>query len=39
LVQNSWGVEWGDQGFIRLAVEEGNGVSGMNRYVEYMDVE
>ena len=25
-------------GFVRLAVEEGAGVSGMNQYVEYMTV-
>ena len=39
LVQNSWGSWWGDQGFIKLAVEDGSGVSGMNTVAEYMDVE
>ena len=39
LVQNSWGAWWGDQGFIKLAVEEGDGVSGMNTAAEYIDVE
>ena len=38
LVQNSWGNWWGDQGFIKLAVEDGEGVSGMNIVAEYMDV-
>jgi len=38
LVQNSWGKGWGDKGFIKLAVEGGKGVSGMNQYVNYMDV-
>ena len=38
LVQNSWGKGWGDKGFIKLAVEGGQGVSGMNKYVEFMDV-
>ena len=38
LVQNSWGNWWGDQGFIKLAVEEGEGVSGMNTYAEYIEV-
>ena len=30
IVQNSWGTDWGDNGFIYLAYEEGEGVSGMN---------
>merc|ERR1719266_1228496 len=39
LVQNSWGTDWGDSGFIKLAVEGNKGVSGMNQHVNYMDVE
>ena len=38
IVQNSWGTEWGQDGFIHLAVEEGFGVSGMNMYAEWVDV-
>ena len=34
IVQNSWGTGWGDRGFIKLAVEDGYGVSGMNRVAE-----
>ena len=34
LVQNSWGTGWGDAGFIKIAVEDGVGVSGMNRVAE-----
>ena len=37
-MQNSWGTEWGERGLIRLAVEDGDGVSGMNLDAEYMDV-
>lgn len=35
-IQNSWGDWWGDQGFIYLAVEGGNGVCGMNQWVEWV---
>lgn len=38
IVQNSWGTRWGDNGFVKLAVEEGVGVSGMNQYVQYVNV-
>jgi len=37
-VQNSWGTGWGDGGFIKIAVEEGRGVSGMNGEIEYVTV-
>ena len=39
IVQNSWGSIWGMDGFIRIAVEEGSGVSNINYYVEHMSVE
>ena len=38
LVQNSWGPEWGANGFIKLGVEGGYGVSGMNTYAEAINV-
>ena len=38
IVQNSWGSIWGMDGFIRIAVEEGSGVSNINYYVEHMSV-
>ena len=34
LVQNSWGTSWGDEGFIKIAVEDGKGVSGMNQEIQ-----
>ena len=34
ILQNSWGRNWGQNGFIHIAVEEGSGVSAMNTYVE-----
>ena len=39
IIQNSWGKYWGNEGFIWIAVEEGDGTSAMNTHVEAMDVE
>ena len=36
IVQNSWGTEWGLNGFIHLAIEEGDGVSGMNTMAQWV---
>ena len=38
LVQNSWGAGWGDEGFIRIGMSEGDGVCGINAVVEYVDM-
>ena len=37
-IQNSWGTGWGDQGFILFEISEGEGVCGMNSYIEYADM-
>ena len=39
IIQNSWGSNWGDNGFIYLAAETGVGVTGMNLYVQHMSVD
>ena len=33
-IQNSWGSNWGDDGFIYFAIEEGKGVCGMNQWLD-----
>ena len=38
IIQNSWGTGYGVNGFIHLAVEDGYGVLGMNKYASWMDV-
>ena len=38
-MQNSWGTGWSEQGFVRIAVEEGDGTSAMNTHVETMNIE
>ena len=37
-VQNSWGTDWGDNGFIKLAVEPGLGPCLMNYVTGWMDL-
>lgn len=39
LIQNSWSSQWGDNGFIKLAVEGGAGVSGVNQVMEWVTVQ
>ena len=38
LLLNSWGANWGEQGFIRLAIQDGDGVCGMNIMPPYYPV-
>lgn len=39
-VQNSWGKWWGDNGFLRMQIDEsGPGVCGMYSYAEFVNAE
>jgi len=38
-VQNSWGTWWGDEGFALFEMAEGDGVCGMNAYVEWAEAD
>ena len=35
LVKNSWNTGWGEKGYIRLAIEEGEGICGVQMYPSY----
>lgn len=37
-IQNSWGTNWGDNGFVLFEIAEGEGVCGMNSYIEWVEM-
>ena len=39
IVQNSWGNKWGKRGFIHMAIEQGDGVSGMNVLAQQVKID
>lgn len=36
IIQNSWGDQWGEAGFIKIAAVGGYGVCGMNQIVQWI---
>ena len=38
IVRNSWGADWGEDGYIRIAIQEGDGVCGINMEVTFPNI-
>ena len=39
IIQNSWSEWWGENGYIKVAKEDGIGIFGMNMIAQWMDVD
>lgn len=39
LMQNQWGTDWGDKGFIRIEISGGTGACGMNKEIEWAEID
>ena len=38
IVQNSWGTDWGEKGYVKIGMASGAGICGINKQVEYPNV-
>lgn len=39
IVENSWGTNWGESGYVRIGMASGAGICGINKQMEYPNVE
>ena len=39
LVKNSWNVSWGDRGYIKIAIVDGEGICGIQQLPETVEID
>ena len=39
IVKNSWGADWGEKGYLRIGIEDGKGICGIQQYALYPETD